>query len=110
MVNRNKDVKGLVETIKSQCYHSNSNRHPCVSALSARVKLCNYFQQEGKHIQDYAKELKAIHDVVKAIDGGKGVGIDGEAFEEVEKRFQIQHCHVPSNPTLLERHNTKLAD
>ena len=67
-------------------------------ALSARIKSRNYRQLEGKSVQDYVKELNTMHEFVKAIDGG-GVGIDGEVLEEIEKRFQIQHGHIPSDPT-----------
>ena len=109
-MSRNKDEKGLAETIKSQRCHSSSNRYPRASTTSARIKLCDYRQQEGHSAQDCVKELKAIHDVAKAIDGGQGVGMDREAFEEIEKTFQIQHGCTPSGPSLLERRDAELAD
>ena len=108
-MSRNKHAKGLVEAIKSHYCHSSSNRHPRVPALSTRIKLHDHRQQEGQSVQDYAKELNAIHDVVKEIDGGQGVGIDGEAFEEIEKRFQVLHGCAPLDPGILERHNNELA-
>ena len=80
-----------------------------MSALSARIKFCNYRQHEGQSSQDYVKGLSAMHDVVKAIDGAQGVGIDGEVFEEIERMFQIQHGCTLSDPGILERHNDTLS-
>ena len=83
-ISNKKDAKGLIEVIKSHCYHSSSNCYPCVSALGARIKLCNCRQYEDQSVQDCIKELNALHDAVKAVDGGQGVGVIGEVFTEVE--------------------------
>ena len=69
-INHTKDAKGLIDIIKSHCYYSNSNRHPYILALDARIKLYNYRQHKDQSVQDYIKELNALHDVVKAVDGG----------------------------------------
>ena len=79
-INRTKDAKRLIDVIKSYCYHSSSNRHPCVSALGARIKLYNYRQYEDQSMQNYIKELNTLHDVVKVVDRGEGVDIDREVF------------------------------
>ena len=100
-ISNKKDAKGLIEVIKSHCYHSSSNCYPCVSALGARIKLCNCRQCEDQSLQDYIKELNALHDVVKAVGGGQGVGVIGEVFTEVERMFQSQYGTLPVDPELI---------
>ena len=60
----------MIDTIKSYYYYSSFNCYLYVSALGARIKLYNYRQHEDQSVQDYIKELSALHDVVKAVDGG----------------------------------------
>ena len=47
---------------------------------------------------------------MKAIDGGQGVGIDREVFQEVERIFQRQYGAVPIDPGLLDQYNTELSN
>ena len=60
-------------------------------------------------VQDYIKELNALHDIVKAVNGEQEVGINGEVFTEAERMFQSQHGILPMDPRLMEQYTTELS-
>ena len=109
-INKIKDTKGLINVIKSYCYHSSSNHYLCVSVLRARIELYNYQQCKDQSVQGYIKELNDLHDVVKVVNKGKGVSVDGKVFEEVERLFQRQYESLPIDPSLLDQYNRELLD
>ena len=56
-------------------------------------------------MQDYLTELRALRDVVKAIEGPQDVGVSGESFVLIDEMFQIQHGTLPFEKQQgMERH------
>ena len=53
----------------------------------ARIKLYNYRQHKDQSVQDYIKELNTLHNAVKVVERGQGVGVDREVFQEIERIF-----------------------
>ena len=66
------------------------------------MKSHNYYQREGQPAQECIKDMSTLYNVVKAVDGSQGVGVDGEVLEEVESMLQNQHGTTPTEPSLLE--------
>ena len=67
-IDRSKKTLELLKLIKTFCYRSSTKRHPTMSALVARIKSHNHCHQEGKSVQDFLTELRALSDVAKAIE------------------------------------------
>ena len=74
--------------MKTHSYRSSViNNNPSISALGARLKLCHRKQIECQSLQDYVKDLIALHDVAKIAHVQKRVRPDSESFKLLEENF-----------------------
>ena len=107
---RAKDPVRLSRMIRRNCHQGTLNRHPALAVLVARLRLYTYKHKDGQTVQDYVRELTTLHEVLLGMDGGQGVGPDGDCFEGVERMFNLRHGTRPDDPDLMEPYNQALKE